>query len=140
MIETRDNYEGCPEEVAEALKAGLQVKCWVDGRVVWVCGYSTGVNYPYSFCVGGSYGYASADEVSFTDPNAQREPTVEDAIAWAKKNPFEVVNLFSLPHGEFIVSSKVNWHDEDICAIKVLTCKETKTWTPLTEVLSSWSS
>ncbi len=75
---TRDKYEGCDPEIAEALKAGLQVEC-EEG---WLMDYVDGVDYPY-LVVNDRKDAKVLDKVTPKRKQTDRELMQQ----WAKDNP-----------------------------------------------------
>lgn len=78
-METRDNYAGCPAEVAEALKAGKQVKMWVWSDIQnisqdWITRYEGNASVPWE---GVESCYTNA---SLTDPRIPAKPDPRDYI------------------------------------------------------------
>lgn len=80
QMKTRDKYEGCVPEIAEALKQGLQVEAWVWDAfedmvsLKWVTDYNAYRAYPYITI---EVPYMSA---SLTDPRKPAKPPIEEFI------------------------------------------------------------
>lgn len=143
-METRDKYQGCPEEIAQALKDGKHVKGFgwdeiEDIEECWLESYYFGLTEPFIIIRGlGRFGYAK--HFSLTDPRKPKKiTTIEDALSWAEKNPWEVIRQRDEDEDVLWVARELY---EDTCVgsmfktstYEVLTSKDPEEWTPLTEI------